>query len=98
MVSDGRKEPFDSALEGWGFNGIGLVGTVVVLERRGHRPVNMVGTSVGAVVAALVAPKAHENGEMTSGAPILDPATSETSTTDRTAGKEQHENRRPAAN
>jgi NTE family protein len=43
----------DVVMEGGGIKGIALVGALSVLEARGYRWVNMVGTSAGAIVATL---------------------------------------------
>ena len=45
----------DAVFEGGGVKGIGLVGAVAVAEEKGYQWVNVVGTSAGAIVAALVA-------------------------------------------
>jgi NTE family protein len=45
----------DLVFEGGGVKGIGLVGTLAVLEERGYVPQNVAGASAGAIVAALVA-------------------------------------------
>lgn len=50
-----QNSPVDLVFEGGGVKGIGLVGAYSILEERGYRPVNMAGTSAGAIVAALVA-------------------------------------------
>jgi NTE family protein len=46
---------FDGVFEGGGAKGIGLVGALSVLEARGYRPMNLAGTSAGAIVATLLA-------------------------------------------
>ena len=50
-----QEKSVDLVFEGGGVKGIGLVGAYSVLEERGYRPVNMAGSSAGAIVAALVA-------------------------------------------
>ena len=52
---DEQGPTVDLVFEGGGVKGIGLVGAYSILEERGYRPVNMAGTSAGAIVAALVA-------------------------------------------
>jgi NTE family protein len=44
---------FDGVFEGGGVKGIGLVGALDYLEGQGYQPVNLAGTSAGAIVAAL---------------------------------------------
>src|SRR5260370_34948133 len=44
---------FDGVFEGGGVKGIGLVGALAHLEEQGYQPVNLAGTSAGAIVAAL---------------------------------------------
>ena len=44
---------FDGVFEGGGVKGIGLVGALAYLEEQGYQPVNLAGTSAGAIVAAL---------------------------------------------
>lgn len=44
---------FDGVFEGGGVKGIGLVGALAYLEDQGYEPVNLAGTSAGAIVAAL---------------------------------------------
>jgi NTE family protein len=53
--SNETEKPVDLVFEGGGVKGIGLVGAYDVLEKGGYRPVNVAGTSAGAIVAALVA-------------------------------------------
>jgi NTE family protein len=50
-----RERKVDLVCEGGGVLGIALVGAYSVLEERGYHPQNLVGTSVGAVVATLIA-------------------------------------------
>ncbi|HAU31286.1 MAG: Putative esterase of the alpha-beta hydrolase superfamily [Desulfotomaculum sp. 46_80] len=45
----------DGVFEGGGVKGIGLVGAVAGIEEAGYEFENMAGTSVGAIVAALLA-------------------------------------------
>jgi len=49
------EKRFDAVFEGGGVKGIGLVGAYSVLEAQGYTPVNLAGTSAGAIVAALIA-------------------------------------------
>ena len=44
---------FDGVFEGGGVKGIGLVGALSYLEDQGYEPVNLAGTSAGAIVASL---------------------------------------------
>jgi NTE family protein len=44
---------FDAVFEGGGVKGIGLVGALAHLESQGYEPVNLAGTSAGAIVATL---------------------------------------------
>ena len=53
--SNEQEKPVDLVFEGGGVKGIGLVGAYSVLEERDYQPVNMAGSSAGAIVAALVA-------------------------------------------
>ncbi len=55
--SNGRyaEKRVDLVLEGGGVKGIGLVGALASLEEHGYLPQNIAGTSVGAVVGALLA-------------------------------------------
>ena len=46
---------FDAVFEGGGVKGIGLVGALAVIEEAGYQPVNLAGTSAGAIIAALYA-------------------------------------------
>src|SRR5437870_4811366 len=46
---------FDAVFEGGGVKGVALVGALSVLEARGYAPVNIAGTSAGAIVGALLA-------------------------------------------
>jgi NTE family protein len=46
---------FDLAFEGGGAKGAVFIGAIAELERRGHAPRRLVGTSAGALVAAMVA-------------------------------------------
>ena len=46
---------FDLVLEGGGAKGLAFVGALQAIERRGHTPRRVVGTSAGSIVAALVA-------------------------------------------
>jgi NTE family protein len=57
QTPNGRKSEkrVDLILEGGGVKGIALVGALSVLESRGYVPQNIAGTSVGAVVGALLA-------------------------------------------
>ena len=50
-----KLDKVDAVFEGGGVKGIGLVGALEPLERRGIRLQNVVGTSAGAIVAALAA-------------------------------------------
>ncbi len=50
-----RLDKADAVFEGGGVKGIGLVGAVEYMEEAGLRLQNVVGTSAGAIVAALVA-------------------------------------------
>ncbi len=54
---NGRNEEkrVDLVLEGGGVKGVGLVGALAALEEHGYRPQNIAGTSVGAIVGALLA-------------------------------------------
>jgi NTE family protein len=47
--------PVDLVFEGGGVKGIGLAGSLSVLEERGFAPQNIAGTSAGAITAALLA-------------------------------------------
>lgn len=53
--SDGVSQKLDAVFEGGGVRGIGLVGAISVVEAKGYRFENVVGTSAGAIVATLVA-------------------------------------------
>jgi NTE family protein len=53
----------DLVLEGGGVKGIGLVGALAELERRGWEPACVAGTSAGAITAALVA-AGYRSGEL----------------------------------
>jgi NTE family protein len=46
---------FDAVFEGGGVKGVGLVGALSILEQQGYTPVNVAGTSAGAIVASLLA-------------------------------------------
>lgn len=46
---------FDAVFEGGGVKGIGLVGALAVIEQAGYQPMNLAGTSAGAIIAALYA-------------------------------------------
>ncbi|OJH39808.1 patatin-like phospholipase family protein [Cystobacter ferrugineus] len=50
-----KPDKVDLVFEGGGVKGIALVGAVEYLEKMGLKPQNVVGTSAGAIVAALVA-------------------------------------------
>jgi NTE family protein len=54
MAQTGERK-VDLVLEGGGVKGIGLVGALAVLEEKGFRPQNLVGTSAGAIATVLVA-------------------------------------------
>src|SRR5438270_520489 len=45
----------DAVLQGGGVRGIGHVGALLVAEQKGYRWVNIAGTSVGAIVASMLA-------------------------------------------
>jgi NTE family protein len=51
----GEDKRADLVFEGGGVKGIGLVGAYSAIEREGYKPVNVAGTSAGAIVGALVA-------------------------------------------
>jgi NTE family protein len=53
MTQDDKQ--FDAVFEGGGVKGVALVGAYSVLEEAGYRPVNLAGTSAGAICAALLA-------------------------------------------
>jgi NTE family protein len=55
MSSNGRANRADLVFEGGGVKGIGLAGAFSVLAEQGWEPMNLAGTSAGAITAALVA-------------------------------------------
>ncbi len=55
MAAPDLQHNVDLVCEGGGVKGIGLAGAYSVLEERGYRPVNVAGTSAGAITAALIA-------------------------------------------
>jgi NTE family protein len=55
MAAEDLEHNVDLVCEGGGVKGIGLAGAYSVLEERGYRPVNVAGTSAGAITAALIA-------------------------------------------
>src|SRR4051812_17815452 len=50
-----QPNKIDAVFEGGGVKGIGLVGALSVIERRGYTWANLAGTSAGAIVASLLA-------------------------------------------
>ena len=63
-MSTKRRQPSqplrcDLVLEGGGVKGIALVGALAVLEEHGYEPQNIAGTSIGAIVATLLAAGYH---------------------------------------
>src|SRR5262245_43545018 len=50
-----KKKKYEAGFEGGGVRGVALVGAYSVLEENGFQPVNLAGTSAGAIVAALIA-------------------------------------------
>lgn len=52
-MSGQSAHKFDGVFEGGGVKGIGLVGALAYLEEHGYEPVNLAGTSAGAIVATL---------------------------------------------
>jgi NTE family protein len=57
MKSNGRnaEKRVDLVLEGGGVKGVALVGALAALEDQGYIPQNIAGTSVGAILGALLA-------------------------------------------
>lgn len=55
MTTNGAKLPADLVLAGGGVKGIGHVGAISVLEKRGYEFRRIAGTSAGAIVGALAA-------------------------------------------